>query len=307
MIHKIVEDRFRVDELIGEGGMSHVYAATDLQTDRRLALKILRNDAPDPAFRERFLREAESMAKLESKHVVRIFRFGRDLGHGILYIAMELAEGDDLETLLSWGHARLPLALDLIEQICVALEDAHSKGVIHRDLKPANIKLTARRGRLMTKLLDFGFARVRQESTDARLTGDGMIPGTLTYVSPEELHQLELDWRLDLYSLGILFFEILCGVAPFKEKTPQLTAIRHLRDEPPTIDERVDGVPKEIVQLISGLLIKDRDERVQAAAEVAEVVRDVRENYGLSHFELDDDHSMLGLRERWDLIPLERD
>ncbi len=301
---KIVEDRFRIDEKIGEGGMSIVYAATDLQTERRLAIKVLKNEAPDPAFRERFLREAESMAKLESQHVARIFRFGRDLDLGILYIAMQLADGDDLGTLLEWGRLRLPLALDLIEQVCDALAEAHDKGIIHRDLKPANLKLTVKLGALRTKLLDFGFARVRQQSTETRLTGDGMIPGTLTYVSPEELQQLELDWRLDLYSLGIIFYEVLCGVTPFAEKTPQLTAVRHLRDDPASIRAHVDDLPVEIAQVIDGLLIKDRRERIQSAREVADILRDVRTRYGVEHFEITREEADSELPTKWDLAPI---
>lgn len=263
--------------------MSRVYRAVDVYTERAVALKILRNDAPDPAYRERFLLEAQSMAKLKSRHTTRLFHFGRDFTQGILYIAMELADGDDLEHLLSWGRVKLPLALDILEQTSMALKEAHEKAIIHRDLKPANIRLVPQNGKLCVKLLDFGFARMQDEMSKDRLTGHGMIPGTLTYVSPEELELREVDWRVDIYTLGVVAFEMLTGRAPFQGKTPQLTAVMHLTEAPPKLDSLIES-PALLVELIDMMMRKAPEDRIQHSSEVIEVVQEIRTSAGLEHF-----------------------
>lgn len=277
VIGKFLEDRFRLEQKIGEGGMATVWRATDVVSGREFAIKLLKSATTDPAVRERFLREAETQARLKSPHVARIFYFGRDMKHG-LFIVMELIHGDDLTWLLPHGRLPLALSMEIIDQTLAGLDHAHSQGVIHRDLKPANLKLTVENGALCVKLLDFGFVRLTH--TDRTLTADGMVGGTLTYISPEELELKELDHRLDLYSLAAVWFELHAGRPPFVAKTPQLTAVKHLTELPPRISDFVE-TPEEVVDLLAWMLEKDREHRPDSAANIREYIAAIRNKYGI--------------------------
>ncbi len=272
-IGRYIEDRFHVTDVIGEGGMSVVYGATDVISRRRLALKVLKSDSPDPAIRERFLREAQSMASIQSKHVAQVFHFGRDMELGVLYIAMEFCDGDEVFRLLEHGRMPLSLAMEIAIQTCQGLANAHAKGVIHRDVKPANLMLVPHKGGLRLKLLDFGFVRV--ENSHAMLTNAGFVAGTLSYASPEELELRELDHRLDIYSLGCVLFELLTGRPPFVAKTSHATAVLHLTQPPPRLAPEFG--PSELGDLIEWMLQKNPDERPQTALEVADYLERIRE------------------------------
>lgn len=263
--------------------MATVWRATDVVSRRAVAVKILKSSTADPQMRERFLREAETQAKLKSSHTARLFHFGRDMKHGCLYIAMELVPGRDLAALLEVGRLPLTLSLEIIDQTLSGLVHAHEAGVIHRDIKPSNLKLSVTAAgdalKLNVKLLDFGY--VRLQHTDKHLTADGMVGGTLTYISPEELEFAELDYRLDLYSLAAVWFEMHAGRPPFVARTPQLVAVKHLTDTPPRLDTLVE-TPEEIADLVAWLLSKAPAERPQSAAIVREYIASIRQKCAIA-------------------------
>ncbi len=278
MLGKYLDDRFLVEEELGEGGMSRVWRARDTVSGKRIAVKVLKSSTADPSMRERFLREAETQAKLKSPHIARIYHFGRDMTLGCLFIVMELVEGDDLAWLVQHGRLPLDLSIAVVDQTLEGLSHTHAAGVIHRDIKPSNIKLSNRNGELCVKLLDFGF--VRLQKTERHLTADGMIGGTLTYISPEELEFKDLDHRLDLYSLAAVWFEMLAGVPPFVGRNPQMTAVKHLTETAPRLDELVE-VPEEVADLIEWMLQKDPENRPESADHIREYIAAIRQKYHL--------------------------
>ena len=282
MIGKYLEDRFRVEDLVGEGGMSTVYRAVEVYSGLDVAVKVLRKDAADPSYRERFLREAQSQATLSHPNVAKIFHFGRDLDHGVLYIAMEYVSGDHLGTLLDVGQIPLNLALDVTYQICNGLTEAHNHGIVHRDLKPANIMLRPKRQTTTVKLLDFGFARTLH--TESTLTAQGKIVGTLSYIAPEQLLQAPLDVRVDIYTLGILLFEMLTGRLPLAGETPQATAMMHISLVPPSLSEFLPDAHPHLIALVDAMLSKSPDDRPDLAY-VAALVAQFQDELGLTPFQ----------------------
>lgn len=298
MIGKFLEDRFRLEEKVGEGGMATVWRATDVVSGREFAIKLLKVSTTDPAVRERFLREAETQAQLKSIHVARIYYFGRDMKHG-LFIVMELIRGDDLARLLPHGRLPLSLSMEIIDQTLAGLEHAHGLGVIHRDLKPANLKLAVHQGMLCVKLLDFGFVRLAK--TDRALTADGMVGGTLTYISPEELELKDLDHRLDLYSLAAIWYELHAGRPPFLARTPQLTAVKHLTEVPPRISDFVE-TPEEVVDLLAWMLEKDREHRPNSASDIRQYIAAIRKKYAIQPPRLGHDGTSQDPVTAWQLL-----
>lgn len=261
--------------------MGEVYAAEDVVSDRMVALKVMRRNTEDPAAPERFLREAQALARVRSPHVVRIYDFDRDMDRGLLFVAMELAPGDDLNLLLA--HGRLPpaLALRVMEDVARGLAAAHDVGIIHRDLKPANLKLKPEKeGIVRVKLLDFGLVRDRESS--ASLTDLGKAPGTLSYMSPEILNEEKPDERSDLYSLGVIAYEMLAGRPPFRGKSRIEIAIKHLREQPKSIERMVpEELPDDLGDLIHAMLVKDPENRIADTGDVIVRVAAIREANGL--------------------------
>lgn len=302
LVGRYVCDRYRILRKVGEGGMGEVFAAEDVLSGRLVALKVMRRDTADPATPERFLREAETLARLRSRNIVRLYDFERDMDLGILFVAMELAMGDDLVRLLHHGRLRPALALRVVQQVCTGLSAAHELGIVHRDLKPANLKLKPKTDHsVRVKILDFGL--VRDKHSSATLTDVGKVPGTLTYMPPEVLQERELDHRGDLYSLGVIFYEMLLGIAPFTAKSRVEVAMKHLREEPTPIASVVpERLPDGVAELVHELLIKEPNDRIDSAAEVAERVAEIAErdelqfavqHKGASHQPFHD----------WDLLP----
>ena len=268
LVGRYVADRYRVLHKIGEGGMGDVYAAEDAQHSRLVALKVMRRDVDDPAAPQRFLREAQTLGRVRSRNVVRFYDFDRDLDLGVLFVAMELATGDDLSRLLHHGRLRPALVMRVLQQTASGLVAAHAEGVIHRDLKPSNLKLKPKRDHsVRVKILDFGL--VRDKHSSAVLTDMGRTPGTLTYMSPEVLQECDLDSRADLYSLGIIAYEMLSGLPPFFGRTHAEVAAKHLREEAVPLGVLVpEELPADLVELVEDLMVKERDDRIAAAEEV---------------------------------------
>jgi serine/threonine-protein kinase len=213
-IGKVVAGRYRLETLLGEGGMGVVYRARHVLIDRVVALKLIRPDLRgETHLRAWMLREARAANRVDHAHIVDIHDVG-ETEEGELYLVMEYLTGTSLSHECAKGPLPLPRAVDILEQMCAALARAHDLGVIHRDLKSDNIMLTARGGRRdFVKILDFGLAALAR---DPRLAPKGAVFGTPEYMSPEQARGEDAHAQSDLYALGILFFEMVTGQLPFR-------------------------------------------------------------------------------------------
>lgn len=240
----ILDERYRLIRRIGEGGMGIVYEAEHVVIEKRVALKILRTDySGKPEVVQRFRQEAKSASRIGNEHIVDISDFG-ETPEGASYFVMELLDGEDLANVLAReGTVPVHRAADIIMQCCRGLAAAHEKGIVHRDIKPENIFLVrSRNGRPdFVKLVDFGIAKMSdielQGSPGRKLTKTGMIFGTPEYMSPEQAAGRELDHRVDVYALGVIFFEMLAGRVPFVGDTFMSILTQHMFEEPPRIHE----------------------------------------------------------------------
>jgi tRNA A-37 threonylcarbamoyl transferase component Bud32 len=286
LIGQVLEGRFRVERLLGEGGMGRVYAAEELRLRRRCALKVLLPEvAEDPAGVERFLREAQAIAQLHHDSIVDVYHLGEDQALGVVFFAMELLEGEDLEGRLE-ARAQRPISWALVcqwgVQIAGAMAVVHASGLVHRDLKPSNVFLIRRRdGREQVKLLDFGIAKVVSYAAGAEdiggaktiqqaaLTSTGAAIGTPYYMSPEQILGERVDPRTDIYSLGVVLYEALAGRLPFVGE-PMQVAMQHCNVEAPSLSSLglAWEVPVELELLVMKMLAKDAVSRPQTMDEV---------------------------------------
>ena len=231
---------FRLEVLLGRGGMGTVYRAEDLRLGRKVALKLLAPElAENERFRERFLRESQLAASLDHPNIVPIYAAGETGGQ--LYLAMRFVEGYDLRQLLAReGRLEPGRVLALLEQVADALDAAHEKGLIHRDVKPANVLIAERSGREHCYLADFGLTK--QTASISGLTGTGELVGTVAYVSPEQIRGEAVDGRADVYALGCVLYECLAGEPPFARETEVATLWAHVNDPPPALGGEIDSV-----------------------------------------------------------------
>jgi tRNA A-37 threonylcarbamoyl transferase component Bud32 len=255
---------YRVDALLGRGGMGVVYLAEQLRLKRRVALKLLTPElAQDERFRERFLRESELAASLDHPNVVPIFDAGE--AEGLLYIAMRYVEGTDLGSLLNQeGRLEPERAVAIVGAVAGALDTAHARGLVHRDVKPANV-LIAEDGHVY--LADFGLTRSAQEGSPEEKPH---LSGTLDYVAPEQIEGELPDPRADTYSLGCVLYECLVGQAPFRRDRPASTLFAHLEEPPPPLHRYRPELPEAIDQVIATALAKDPADRYPSCGELAE-------------------------------------
>lgn len=251
--------RYRIGELIARGGMASVHRGRDERLDRVVALKIMHPHlADDEAFRRRFSREARSVARLAHRNVVGVFDQGED--DGTLYLAMELIEGRTLRADLARGGAlTVRRALEIAAAILRALAAAHDAGIIHRDIKPENVLLS---GDDEVKVVDFGLARVIGAAT---ASNSGTLLGTVAYVSPEVVTRGICDERSDLYSLGILLYEMLTGVQPFRGDQPVHVAFQHVHEDVPAPSARTATVPPPVDALVTWLAARRPSSRPASA------------------------------------------
>ncbi|HET9546077.1 MAG TPA: protein kinase, partial [Gaiellaceae bacterium] len=260
LINTLFDGRYRILRKLGTGGMANVYLAEDEDLGRRVAIKIL-NDryASDEAFTERFRREAKSAAALSHPNIVSIYDRGD--ADGRPYIAMEVIEGKSLKELIV-GSGPLPIseAVAYAKQILSATRFAHRHGIIHRDIKPHNI-LLGHEDRL--KVTDFGIAR----SGASQMTEVGSIMGTAQYLSPEQARGAPVTAASDLYSVGIVLYEMLTGKTPFNGETPIEIAMKHVNDPPRPPSEHRPDIPPELDQVVLRALSKDIHERYGSAEE----------------------------------------
>jgi len=274
LIGTVLEGRFEIERLLGEGGMGRVYVADETRLRRRCALKVLLPElSKDKDCVERFLHEAQAIAQIRHENVVEIYHLGEDPSSGVVFFAMELLQGEDLETRLL-DRAGRPVLWDQvchwIAQAAGAVGAVHQAGMIHRDLKPSNIFVARRRdGRDRIKLLDFGIAKAVNR---AALTGAGAALGTPYYMSPEQILSLPLDPRSDIYSLGAVFFEALAGRMVFQGE-PLQVAMQHCNTPPPRVrDVSSDEIPPEVDALVHRMLAKEPGARPQTMEEIEELL-----------------------------------
>jgi serine/threonine-protein kinase len=261
LIGALFDGRYKIIKKLGAGGMATVYLAEDQELGRRVAVKILNaKHASDEQFVERFRREASSAAGLSHPNIVQIYDRGK--AEGTYYIAMEVIEGRSLkELIIDRGPSPIPVAVNYARQILAALRFAHRNGVVHRDIKPHNV-LVDEEGRV--KVTDFGIARAgASEMTEA-----GSIIGTAQYLSPEQARGAPVDARSDLYSVGVVLYELLTGEAPYSGDTPVEIAMKHLSaiPEPPSVKR--PEVPPELDAVVLRALAKHPDDRFQSVEEM---------------------------------------
>jgi serine/threonine protein kinase len=263
--------RYQVGELIGRGGMADVHVGMDARLGRRVAIKLLKPSlANDPAFRSRFRREAQDAAKMAHPTIVRIFDAGEESVREpngtetlVPFIVMEYVDGRLLKDIVAEGPLDPAEACRIIEQVLTALEYSHRAGVVHRDIKPGNIMITANG---QVKVMDFGIARAISDSS-ATIAETSAIVGTASYFSPEQARGETVDARTDLYSTGIVLFELLTGRAPFRGDNPVAVAYQHVNSDavpPSSLNPRVSPALDAVVLRA---LAKDRFERYQSASE----------------------------------------
>jgi serine/threonine-protein kinase len=276
-VEHVFNGRYRVDTRLGTGGMAIVYCGTDLLLRRRVAIKVLRDQfSADDEFIRRFSYEAQAAARLSHPNVVSVYDFGRE--GDAYFIVMELVEGETLATMLSDEH-RIPesVAIDYATQIAAGLAFAHRQGLLHRDVKPANILVTRDD---VVKLGDFGIARAVAENAIG-VTQPGMVMGSVAYVSPEQAQGRELDVRSDLYSLGVVLYQMVAGRLPFNGETPVAVALKHVSEPAPRLDAE-SGVSPALASIIATLLQKSPADRFASATELGRALREAREQPALS-------------------------
>ncbi len=266
--------RFQLRSLLGEGGMASVYQAYDSVLDRKVAVKTLHSElGREASFRERFRREAQSVAKLTHTNIVSVFDSGEDdiAGATVPYIVMELVEGMPLRGVLDQdvtesGAMPTEKALKITADVLAALDVSHEMNLVHRDIKPGNVMVT-RRG--VVKVMDFGIARAMQSGVTS-MTQTGMVVGTPQYLSPEQALGRGVDARSDLYSVGILLFELLTGRLPFEADSPLAIAYAHVQEEPVAPSSINRSVPPAVDALVARALRKNPDERFPSAEAMRE-------------------------------------
>jgi len=270
-------DRYVLSALLGAGGMAEVFLAHDRLLDRDLALKILREEyAKDTSFVRRFRKEAQSAAALSHPNVVQVYDQGR-AEDGRYYIAMEHVPGGSLRDLiLRRGVLDPAQAARLAWQVAEALGAAHERGIVHRDIKPQNVLLDEAGG---AKVADFGIAVAASRTSTS---GTNQVFGTATYMSPEQAMGERVGSASDLYSLGVVLYEMLTGSAPFEAEGALATAMKHVTEQPLSPREREPSVPEVMDALVMGLLAKNPEDRYQSATHLAEDLRRAREGLPLA-------------------------
>ncbi len=269
LIGQTLDQRYQLESVLGIGGMGKVYYASRVLIGDKVAIKVLHRDrVKDPQAVERFHREAQAAARIRHPNVVTVYDFGVST-EGLVYLVMELAEGTSLRQLIERdGRLAADLATEIIRQACAALDEAHRQGVVHRDIKPENILVQTRPEGLHVKVIDFGIAALR-DITTSKLTRTGAILGTPHYMSPEHCLGERLDGRSDIYSLGIVLYEMLTGVLPFDSPTPTAVVVQQVNQLPSSLRDINPSISPEIENVVFHVLKKKRDERPQTAAEMA--------------------------------------
>ena len=265
---------YEVQQIIGQGGMGIVYRGLQPVIQKNVAIKVLRREVSgDAVLVKRFLSEARAVNAIGHRNIIDIFTMG-ELPDGRPYIVMEFLEGTPLDAYLKERAPLPPLeAVELLLDIAAPLQAAHTAGVIHRDLKPSNVFLVKQSdGTRYLKLLDFGLAKQSFDGHSAQ-TSAAMVTGTPDYMSPEQARGAEVSPRTDLYSLGVMAFEMITGTIPFRGTTPMDVLIQHVQSPPPKPSSKVDGIPQSLEDLVLSLLEKDPTARLAPTEKVRSELR----------------------------------
>jgi serine/threonine-protein kinase len=271
---RVLSGRYRVDELVGRGGMATVYRGHDLTLGRAVAIKILKRElAADSAFRTRFRLEAQAASRMSHPAIVRVYDAGEDVEtdpdgsqHPLPFIVMELVQGRLLKDIIAAGPVTVPDAVRYVDGILEALEYSHRAGVVHRDIKPGNVMVT---GQGQVKVMDFGIARAVSDSSST-VAETTAILGTASYFSPEQAKGEPVDARADIYSAGVVLYELLTGRTPFRGDTPVAVAYQHVSEAPMPPSELVGTVPRSLDAVVLRALAKDPFQRYADAASFRE-------------------------------------
>ncbi len=268
----VIKDRYRLERKLGAGGMGSVWLATDLSLDSTCAIKLVDPDkVGNEEVRVRFQREARAAAQIRSANVVDVFDHG--LWQDMPFIVMEHLEGEDLGARLDReGRLDLRQTYDIVSQVCRALVRAHAMGIVHRDLKPENIFLVPGDDHEVAKVLDFGIAKLDQYSLRDKTTKTGSFMGTPYYMSPEQARGKNIDWRSDLWALGIIVFQCLTGKPPFESEALGDLMGMILYDPIPKITDRDTSLPAEIESFWTRAINRDRELRFQSAKELSDAL-----------------------------------
>lgn len=266
----MLSGRYRVDELVGRGGMATVYRGQDLTLGRAVAIKILKRElAADNSFRTRFRLEAQAASRMSHPAIVRVYDAGEDVEtdtdgtqHPLPYIVMELVQGRLLKDIISAGPVTVPDAVRYVDGILEALEYSHRAGVVHRDIKPGNVMVTEQG---QVKVMDFGIARAVSDSSSTVAETTAII-GTASYFSPEQAKGEPVDARADIYSAGVVLYELLTGRTPFRGDSPVAVAYQHVSEAPVPPSELVGTVARSLDAVVLRALAKDPFQRFADAA-----------------------------------------
>jgi serine/threonine protein kinase/tetratricopeptide (TPR) repeat protein len=261
--------RYQIVERLGQGGMGVVYRAYDPQIERTVAIKVISTQLVDqPEHRERFFREARAAGRLAHRNIITIFDLGEDNGQP--YIAMEYVEGQSLDVRLRKGEPlTLPQKVAILVEICDALAFAHRAGIVHRDMKPGNVMLTRSGG---LRILDFGLARL----VTSELTRSNIVVGTMNYMAPEQIRAEPVDHRVDVFSTGVLFYELLSGRKAFEADSFAATMYKVLQERPTPLTTLAPEVPTAVVAIVDRAIEKDRERRYQSMGEMLADLEEVR-------------------------------
>jgi serine/threonine-protein kinase len=269
-IGQTLSGKYQLRRLIGDGGMGSVYEAEHVKLGSKVAIKVLHADlARRPGLIERFLREARVAAQIKSPHVVQVTDVDQT-PEGVAYLVMELLEGEPLSSTLEREHKlQVPLACEYAKQILEALEAAHALGVIHRDLKPENVFITFAAGKPLLKLIDFGIAKLRRTDLGASLTVAGVMMGTAEYMAPEQAFSADrVDARADLYSVGVILYELIAGVRPVSGEDARVIAVKVERGEVTPLVHAAPDAPREIAGFVHRAMAHNPDLRFASATEM---------------------------------------
>ena len=271
LVGQTLADKYFIEKLIKSGGMGSVYEGKHVLMDKRVAIKVLRPSlALDDHVVARFSREAKAASRISHPHAVTVTDFGED-ENGVVFLVMEYLDGRTLKDIIkSEGPMPLPRVVEIIRQVGGALDAAHTQGVVHRDLKSDNIMLSQTNGGDWAKVLDFGIAKIQQPegARDIDITAPNLVIGTPQYMSPEQCSQAEaIDARSDVYSLGIIAFEMLTGHVPFRGESPTVIMMQQVQDAPPSVIEARPELPAAMGRVIEKSLAKQPADRYQTAGE----------------------------------------
>ncbi len=270
-IGRSLSGRYRIESLLGQGGMSAVYKGTDPNLRRTVAIKLIHGHlSDDPQFVSRFEEEAAAVAQLKHPNIIQVYDFDND--GDTYYMVLEFVPGETLQARLrklNQARAHMPPdeVRDLVAGVCDALEYAHQRGMIHRDVKPANVMITPEGQPI---LMDFGIAKI---VGGKQHTATGNVIGTASYISPEQVRGETLDARVDIYALGVMLFEMLSGRPPFEGDSAMTVMMKHVNEPVPDLAQLNPDVPPALVAVTMRALEKDRNRRFRSAGEMAAALR----------------------------------